>query len=288
MTPIFRPKQLLTLLISAVFINSCALLNQAAKVEKPKVVDWKVKLTGISFDAVKLDYKMKLANNNPVGVKLSNYTYSVKVEEQNLVSGTQNEGIQLNANDTAWVSIPLSFTYKELYNIGKSYVTSDSVNLAFKTDFGLDIPVLGKIQVPFETDYSIPVIKRPKVSIGNFSMESISLMGAKFNLKLKVDNPNSLGIDLGKIGFDFKVNGKSWFRSAIEQGARLTPKGTTEFNIPIGISFSDVSLSMINSIRKGEPFDYEIIGDVDVKLPLFDSERFTVPIKQAGSLKLNF
>lgn len=204
------------------------------------------------------------------------------------MKGEQTQGFELAARDTAWVNIPLSFTYKQLYNIGKSYVTSDSVQLAFKTNFGLDVPVLGMIQVPFETTYSVPVIKRPSVSIADFSLENVSLLGAKFVLKLKVDNPNSLGIELGKIGFNFKVNGKSWFNSSIEQGSKLNPKGTTEFSVPIGISFSDISMSVFNSIRKGEAFTYDIEGDVDVKLPLFDSERFTVPIRHNGTFKLNF
>lgn len=276
------------LFLVLVSLTSCALLNQAPKVEKPKVVDWKVRLTAITFDEVKLDYRMKLANSNPIGVKLANYSYSVDVEQKNLVKGEETQGFELAARDTAWVTIPLSFTYKELYNIGKSYVTSDSVQLAFKTDFGLDVPVLGMIQVPFETTYSVPVIKRPSVSIADFSLDNVSLLGAKFLLKLKVDNPNSLGINLGKIGFNFKVNGKSWFNSSIEQGSTLNPKGTTEFSVPIGISFSDISMSVFNSIRKGEAFSYEIEGDVDVKLPLFDSERFTLPIRKSGNLKLSF
>lgn len=276
------------LFLALILLSSCTLLKQAPKIEKPNVVDWKVKLTGITFDEVKLDYRMKLANSNPIGVKLSNYSYSVDVEQKNLVKGEQTQGFELAARDTAWVNIPLSFTYKQLYNIGKSYVTSDSVQLAFKTNFGLDVPVLGMIQVPFETTYSVPVIKRPSVSISDFSLDNVSLLGAKFVLKLKVDNPNSLGIDLGKIGFNFKVNGKSWFNSSIEQGSKLNPKGTTEFSVPIGISFSDISMSVFNSIRKGEAFTYDIEGDVDVKLPLFDSERFTVPIRQRGTFKLNF
>lgn len=276
------------LFLALTVLSSCTFLKQAPKIEKPKVVDWKVKLTGITFDVVKLDYRMKLANSNPIGVKLSNYSYSVDVEQKNLVRGEQTQGFELAARDTAWVNIPLSFTYKQLYNIGKSYVTSDSVQLAFKTNFGLDVPVLGMIQVPFETTYSVPVIKRPSVSIADFSLENVSLLGAKFVLKLKVDNPNSLGIDLGKIGFNFKVNGKSWFNSSIEKGSKLNPKGTTEFSVPIGISFSDISMSVFNSIRKGEAFTYDIEGDVDVKLPLFDSERFTVPIRHNGTFKLNF
>lgn len=276
-----------SLLFLILFLSSCAALQKSNLVQKPSVTDWKVKLTNITFDDVQLEYRMKLSNPNPVGIKVKNYSYAVSVEQNELTSGKQDKETELKANDSMWVSIPLKFTYSELAQLGKAFVKSDSLSLGFKSNFGIDLPVLGLMQVPFETSYSVPMLKRPNVSISSFKIDQIGFLGAKFVLKINVDNPNSMKIDLGKIGINFKVNGKSWINTALEQTGALPAKAIKELSIPISVSFADVGMSLFNSIRNSEPFQYALEGNVAVKLPLFDSEMFTIPINKSGELKIN-
>lgn len=279
----FRFKILVLLFI----LSSCAALQKSNLVQKPSVTDWKVKLTNINFDDVQLEYRMKLSNPNPVGLKVKNYSYSVSVEKSELTSGRQNKQTELKANDSMWVSIPLKFTYSELAQLGKAFIKSDSLSLGFKSNFGLDIPVLGLMQIPFETSYSVPMLKRPTFSISSFKIDQIGFLGAKFLLKINVDNPNSMNIDLGKIGLNFKVNGKSWVNTALEKSGALPAKMSKELTVPISVSFADVGLSVFNSIQNKEPFQYALDGNIALKLPLFDSEMFTIPIAKSGQLKLN-
>jgi LEA14-like dessication related protein len=79
---------------------------------KPDLTLESVELAGVSFSAVDLAFKIKVANPNPVGVHIEELSYSLVLNKIPLGSGQLTRAVYLNALESQTVTLPFSASIK--------------------------------------------------------------------------------------------------------------------------------------------------------------------------------
>jgi LEA14-like dessication related protein len=79
---------------------------------KPDLTLESVELAGVSFSAVDLAFKIKVANPNPVGVHIEELSYSLVLNKIPLGSGQLTRPVYLNALESQTVTLPFSASMK--------------------------------------------------------------------------------------------------------------------------------------------------------------------------------
>jgi LEA14-like dessication related protein len=124
----------------------------------------------------------------------------------------------------------------------------------------------------------------PKVSIANIEPKDMTLMEQRFDVQLRIQNPNNIDLGINGVRFDIALNGKE-FGSGMS-GAKVTiPRFASE------VITGEVITGLGTILRQAQGFtsgatkvQYSLKGKAFAESP----SSFTIPFEDIGDIDLNF
>jgi len=284
-------KKLIILLLSGILFLfiSCAelirILSQMS-VQQPTVKLQDTKISGWSFDGVELNFALAVDNPNSMGIHLSGFDYELFLAENSFISGNQTEGLDIAANAQQVVNIPVQLTFRKIYETFQSLKNSDTISYQLKTGFSFDLPAIGAVRIPAQSTGSLPNLRIPSLKIQGLKLNNISFSGADLDLKLTIDNPNSLNLLVKNFNYNFAVAGKTWLQGKTADLLQISGKDKSTLTLPVKLSFSEMGSSLYQVLTGNSDLNYSFTGGANVGAdnPLFNS--VNLPFDTNGSLKL--
>jgi len=277
------------LLLMSAFLVSCQQLLpllQQMNVQKPIVKVKDVKLTGLSLNGLDLDFKIGIQNPNSVAIKLAGFDYELLIENNIFLKGQQNKEVKIEANGSSQVDIPVSLTFKQLYNSFQALKDADSIKYTLKSGLSFDVPILGKIRIPVQTTHRVPNVKLPKIKVASLKLANISFTGADLKLALEVENPNAWSADLKQLQYNFMVNGQRWLEGNLKKTLKLQQKEKQVLELPIHLNFLEIGRSLYNLLKNPETLEYKLTGQAAFNSSIKPLGDFKLPINQSGKIEL--
>lgn len=130
------------LLVLAGMTGSCSLLEQA--VQKPTLQVADVSYHAVSFQKGRLDSHLRIHNPNGFALPIRNVTYSLKLNERQVVSSNLAVEKKIPADGTIEILVPVHFRYSDVMNSISDLVHLQQVRFQFAGT--LDI---GLLTIPF-------------------------------------------------------------------------------------------------------------------------------------------
>lgn len=282
-------KRAFTVLTAAGLVVSCAQLNQVLKaldVKEPSAQIESVKVTGLSLQQVDLLFDVAIDNPNTVGVHLNGLDYDLQLDGASFLKGTKEDKLDIAANSSAAVSIPLSLTFDKIRKAVKAVSTLDTIPYRLELGVGLDVPVLGVIRVPISKSGSVPNLKIPKVSLSGIKLDKIGFTSADLKVKLIVDNPNTVGFSTSNFNYRLNVNGKNWISGLLDTPIQVGEKQKQALTIPVKLDFLQMGSAVYQLLMGNNSLNYELTGKADFKSDLAILKAFTLPINKNGTINL--
>ncbi len=276
-------------LISLSVLSGCKELMpllQQMNVQKPKVKMKSVKLSGLSLKDIALDFTLGIENPNNVAITLAGFDYELLIEQNSFLKGEQNKTVKIEAQGTSEVHIPVSFTFKQLYESFKTLKNADSIKYTLKTGFSFDVPILGKVRIPAQTTQRIPNVKLPKIKVAGLKLANLSFTGADLKLALEVDNPNVWSLGLKKLNYNFVVNGQKWLQGNLQQALQVGQKQKQRIELPIHLNFLEMGRSVYNLLTNPGALEYQLTGNALLNSSIKLLGDFELPINQKGTVEL--
>jgi len=276
------------LLLSAFWVSCEQLLPliQQMNVQKPIVKVKDVKLTGLSLNGLDLDFKIGIQNPNSVAIKLAGFDYELLIENNIFLKGQQNKEVKIEANGSSQVDIPVSLTFKQLYNSFQALKDADSIKYTLKSGLSFDMPILGKIRIPVQTTHRVPNVKMPKIKVASLKLANMSFTGADLKLALEVENPNAWSAALKQLQYNFVVNGQKWLEDNLKKTINLQQKGKQVLELPIHLNFLEMGRSLYNLLKNPETLEYKLTGQAAFNSSIKPLGDFKLPINQSGKIEL--
>lgn len=275
-------------LVSALLVSCEQLLPllQQMNVQKPIVKVEDVKLTGLSLTGLDLDFKIGIQNPNSVAIKLAGFDYELLIENNSFLKGNQNDEVNIEANGSSQVEIPVSLTFKQLYNSFKALTDADSIKYTLKSGLSFDLPVLGKTRIPVQTTQRVPNVKLPKIKVAALKLANMSFTGADLRLALEVQNPNAWSAALKRLQYNFVVNGQQWLTGNLQKTVNLQQKGKQVLELPIHLNFLEMGRSLYNLLTNPGALEYKLTGQAALNSSIDLLGDFNLPINQSGKVEL--
>ncbi len=268
-------KKVFLLLLGGCFLLQCAELQNLSSVQKPTVSVENVSVSNISLSDIELLFDVQINNPNPLSLSLASYEYDFQINSNSFVKGVQELNTRIDANASNTVSIPVTFTFQELYNTFTSLRSEDEAGYALLGSVGVNVPVLGLIEVPIEQEGNFPVVKAPSLSLSGISVKSLSLTKADIEINVGVENPNSFGLNLNSLDYEIDLNGLSPISGNTSEKVFIGEKETGTVTIPLSLNFLQAGMAAYNAINS-ENFEYSLNGaaNLGADLPLFQPSSF--------------
>lgn len=257
----------------------CASLSQL--VQKPTVRLNKMNLKDFSFQDITLDFDFAVSNPNPFGVSVAGFDYNFAIQEQNFLSSEQAQQVQILANQTSNVTIPITLKFKELYQMFQAMQDQDEVNYGLTGHVHVKGP-WDVIKIPFNTTGKVPAVKLPKISLEGVKINSLSFSGVKMNLKIGVENPNIFGFSLQNFQYQVALAGKSLASGTNTNQTNILEKGKTTLDFPLDLDFGAVGNLLMTALKTGE-IDYNLVGTAGLSTSYGAAQ---VPFNKIGQTKI--
>ena len=124
----------------------------------------------------------------------------------------------------------------------------------------------------------------PKVSIANIVPKDMTLMEQRFDVQLRIQNPNNFDLGINGVRFDIALNGREFVSGM--SGAKVTvPRFGSE------VISGEVITGLGNILRQaqqlssgGTKVQYSLKGKAFAESP----SSFTIPFEDIGDIDLNF
>ncbi len=124
----------------------------------------------------------------------------------------------------------------------------------------------------------------PKVSIANLAPKDMTLMEQRFEVQLRIQNPNNFDIGINGARFDIDLNGKE-FGSGMSGAKVMIPRFGSE------VITGEVITGLGSIVRQAQSFNsgaakvqYALKGKAFAESP----SSFTIPFENIGDIDLNF
>src|SRR5262245_38623442 len=127
------------------------------------------------------------------------------------------------------------------------------------------------------------VIQKPTVSQRSVDLTSVDFSGISANFVMNVSNPNAIGLNLARLGYQLNVEGKQLVAGQGNQTVSIPAMGQGTITLPVSIKFTEFVASVETLFRK-DNVNYSIamapgfatpLGVIDI--PLSHTGQFPVP-----------
>lgn len=221
-------KKTLSLLVLPFFLFSCTALQDLIG-KKPEVSLKRFDIDSISLKDITFLFEIELNNPYPVGFKLDDIGFNVKVEGNQLLKTRTKKGVTVKAGGSETTPVKVTLVYEDIMKIIRNYADRDYLSCKIDIDIVIPLPkalesIKKNITFNYTVEKKIPAIK-PSFRIVNVSIKAPTLAEIKQSL-----------IDTGKKNLDPK-NLLGMFEGLIS-GRDTTPApDLASLDAPISISF---------------------------------------------------
>jgi LEA14-like dessication related protein len=132
-------------------------------------------------------------------------------------------------------------------------------------------------------------VRPPMVEPTGVRLSGIGLRGATLMADLRIENPNDVAIETDAITFEFAASNPdepgSWTpvtSGSTDQRVRIEGKGSAVAEVPIELSYSNLSAPLRGMLDKGT-LRYRVNGEVMIREP----RRTRAPFSKTGSLSMS-
>jgi len=270
-----------------IYLSACAQLSKHAETIKPTARLAGAHLENISFDQADLVFDLEVENKNPLPLKLAGLDYDFKIENQSLVSGVTSKAIDLKANATSPVQLPVTLKFDDLKKLPGELWNKDKLAYDLKTTFNINIPYLGNYAIPVAKKGELPVPKTPGIKLKGIKLKNLSFTSAELLAQVEVDNPNDFDIALKSINYQLSVNQDQWGQGKVTEKNTIPKKGKGIINIPLNLNILSMGSAATAVLQKKAPLEYQLTGNVtlDTGLELLKAVNLPLDIKGTTSLR---
>ena len=261
----------------------------------------------IDFQEVDTDFVFRVNNRTPLGFQIANFDYALAFQEIEWLSGADEDGLTLYADDYSEISLPLNIVFEEVYNTAQAVRGEDNIGFGLDGNFGIklsqetvifdngdteeteeteetaetkeevtDAAVGDTLQLPFDSVGDFPALRRPNFAFKKIKVGQVDLFNlvAPITLKLDVDNDHASSLFFTDFDYNLSLGGAPVASGLVDDlgevlGASAVDGegGAAVLNIPINLDLAGLGGAVYDAILGGGTLAIGLDASTDVDTP---------------------
>lgn len=219
-------------------------------------------IRGLSLDNIVLLFDVEIENPYTTSLPLIDLGYSLASGGNKFLEGTLTPTGSIPAHGKQVVQLPATVPFATLFTALKG--VKPGAVVAYTADFriGVNVPVLGRIDVPLSKNGELPVPAVPQVEMGSLSMGKLGLDQITATARLRIRNPNQFALDLTRLRVNFALGGLDVGGSRLASPMSIASKQEATIDVPLSFSPRAVGVGIVNLLR-GNQIAYQVSGSLD-------------------------
>ncbi len=262
-----------TLTLGALVVAGCPKVDLKSILEEadpylPKVQFQKIEVKDIDWEGADTDFVFRVENPNPVGVRLSSFSWDLAFEGTDALDGASSEGLELPASGSALVRIPVDLVYAQLYELVQATRGEDEIDFALSGHFGFDTPA-GEVKVPFTEKGDFPAPRKPKVQLGKVRVGKLNLLQnrATVELDLKVTNEHASALAFKNFDYDLAFGGTEVASGTVPTLGSTAGGKTSTLTLPVDVNLLNAGTVVVEALTGKTRLKTGLDASVEVGTP---------------------
>jgi LEA14-like dessication related protein len=219
-------------------------------------------IRGLSLENIVLLFDVEVENPYAASLPLIDLGYALSSGGKKFLEGTLKPTGSIPARGKQVIQLPATVPFSSLFAALKGVKPGAIVPYTADLRIGVDVPVLGRIDVPLSKSGEFPVPAVPQVELSSLAIDKLGLDQLKASAKLQVKNTNQFPLDLTKLGVTFALGGQEVGGSKLANPIALPAGQAATLEIPLSFSPRAVGLGLVN-LLKGNQIAYKVSGSID-------------------------
>jgi LEA14-like dessication related protein len=209
-------------------------------VSPPLVAFEAVDVEGLGFLSVKMSFRARLENPNPVPMSIVRVDYTLDVEGGRAAAGALPMSLALEAAGAAGpgatsLLLPVELRFAAVPGIARVLALDREATYALGGAVTFLTPY-GEVRVPMAQGGRIVVPRSPRFRVEKVVLRSKSPREVALDMQVDVRNPNDFPIPAGRIGAGLLLSNQEVVRADVEIPEPIEGGATAVVHVPIRLS----------------------------------------------------
>lgn len=231
----------------------------------PSVRFERLDVKAVSFEDIDVDFVFAVDNPNPVGFPVDRFDYALELAGIELLAGDTVDGLQLAAEGSSDVALPVHFAFASLYEVVQASRGEDTLPFALRGNFGWNTD-LGPIDVAMDEGGEFPALRRPAVRLADLRMGGVTGSEVGATIDLDVDNDHGSPLGLANLDFDVRLGGARVGGGALADAGVVDGASHRTVSLPVALDLVGAA-SAVAAAATGGAVDLGLGASLDVDTP---------------------
>ena len=231
----------------------------------PTVAFSRLEVDALDFDRIDTHFVFDVTNPNPVGAPVDRFDYSFLLEDVELLSGSDPDGLELVADGTSEVALPVSLDFVGIYEAITATRGLDYVGFGLQGGIGFDSDI-GPIDVLFDEDGSFPALRVPKIDLGKLRVTDVGGTDVGFGLDLNVNNDLGSTLNFRDLDFQLGFAGVNVGDGQLDALGEVNGASEQTLTLPFRIDYAQ-ALAALSALATGERMTVDLDATMNVDTP---------------------
>ncbi|MFA6505304.1 MAG: LEA type 2 family protein [Treponemataceae bacterium] len=235
----------------------------------------KVKLVPRGLDSVSLAFSLVVKNADTRPVALEKLSWILSIDGVKAAESSPFQALYLEAgaaksvDQYCVVSIPASSRDMATYTLAVSVSRKSSNDSSLVSTA--------------ESSGRFPVIRPPVFSIQSIKIKKSELINTKFEVVLRVENPNVVPLSLTSMEYELFGEQRLWTDGETKEPIPVAANGTVEKKLKLIMNFINMKRELLDQVIKLEIVDYRFKGNAKIATDLPEFPEFVMPYDLEGT-----
>jgi len=250
-------------LLAALLAGCQSMQDMLGGAPKPTAHVIGASIRGLSLENVVLLFDIEVQNPYAASLPLIDLGYSLASGGKKFLEGTVTPTGSIAAHGKQVLQVPATVPFSSLYTTLKGIKPGAIVPYTADFRIGVNVPALGKVDVPLSKNGEFPVPAVPQVELSSLAVGKLGLDQITASAKLQVKNTNQFPLDLTRLGVSFALGGQEVGASKLSNPVSLPSGQATTLELPLSFSPRAAGIGLVN-LLKGSQIAYKVSGSIDV------------------------
>ena len=251
----------------------------------PRVSRSVIEISSLSAEKTEMSMKIQIKNQLPISFRADSFQYNIYINDAEVIKSRYTTPILLEGNDSSWITLPVTAFNREIDSVITANENRhiDSAEYRMHASFYTHIFFNKHFNVTVRR--YLPLIHIPDLKVNHVEVDSLNFKRAAVTLHAAIKNDNVFDIKLKDYAYELQIEDHEWVKGILKGYTVLKAKATTEIEIPVSISFKEISKTIFKLLAKGKDVKYNLVLNLVLESDVDLLRNSKATIKSSGTVK---
>ncbi len=279
-------KGLAIIIMGVSLLGGCQIFQSIFQKAQPTVKFYKIKLDSVNVDNIHFRAYYKVSNPAQLSLKIPELTYQFIADGVKVTEG-KLEKVRVRPDTAALIQVPFAVPWKSIYKVIRNLESRDSFSYDLEGTVKVLVEKIGELSFPYSHSGRLPLLKTPKVNVGNIQVISATIQNIRLRTTLKITNTNTFTFVIKRLKYAFQIGYLMPVEVFVRTNIEVSPDETEEIPVELDIDLGELGEAALALINQRQ-LRYVFTGTFIVEVPDFAGYSGTLkfPFSDEGNIRL--